>query len=310
MKKLKFILLLSVVYVNSIAQQDVQFSNYELYSSFYNPASITQTKYLCGNLLGRNQWTGFNGHPNTKNISFTYNHNNNIWTGLSFLGDQLGFQNSNILTISLVKKITLSPKTTVAFGINVKAKQIRLSAQYITPDTPYGLDPSIPNPNFKANNLDGDFGIWMVHQNIYTGLSITQFLQSKYSKNGYLINMVRHYYINAGYKKQLKRGQLDNSILAKSDAKSTQIDVKSNFYLNNGFLVGLGYRLSDAIYPTLGYVLSQPRYQLTFLYTYDITTSKIRSYSSGTHEIGIKICMIPEVYTERHTHPRHLGFWK
>ncbi|MCB9197074.1 MAG: type IX secretion system membrane protein PorP/SprF [Flavobacteriales bacterium] len=310
MKKLKIIIILSIISCNSIAQQDVQFSNYELYSSFYNPASITQTKYICGSLLARNQWTGFSGHPNTGNLSFAYNHHNTIWTGLSFLGDQLGFQNSNILTISVAKKFSLSTKTNFAFGINIKAKQLRLSAQYITPDTPYGLDPSIPNLNFKANNVDGDLGIWITHDNVYAGLSVTQFLQSQYSKNGYLINMVRHYYINAGYKKQLKWGQLDNSILAKSDTKSTQIDIKSNLFLNNGFMIGLGFRLSDAIYPIVGYVFRQPKYQLTFLYSYDITTSKIRSYSTGTHELGIKICMIPEIYTERHTHPRHLGVWK
>ena len=56
---------------------------------------------------------------------------------------------------------------------------------------------------------------------------------------------------------------------------------------SNTFRMGLGYRsAADALAVIVGY----ERGQLQVGYSYDITLSKIRKVSDGTHEIFVKYC--------------------
>jgi hypothetical protein len=43
-------------------------------------------------------------------------------------------------------------------------------------------------------------------------------------------------------------------------------------------------------------------------YSYDVTTSKLRNYSSGSHEIMVNFCtlLVKPPNVQRHSHPRFL----
>ena len=67
--------------------------------------------------------------------------------------------------------------------------------------------------------------------------------------------------------------------------------------------LGVSYRTEDAIAPLLGYQFKpNAKSMLKIGYSYDVTTSQLKNYSSGSHEIMLNYCMTivkpPDV--ERH----------
>ena len=103
----------------------------------------------------------------------------------------------------------------------------------------------------------------------------------------YDFKMARHYYVMAGYTFTLSPTfELTPSILTKSDASSTQLDVNALVRWNKMVFLGASYRLSDAVVAIAG--LEWKGFK--FGYSYDITTSNIKKYSNGTHEIMLGYC--------------------
>ena len=310
MKVIIPILLSLLVSVKGLAQQDIQTSNFDYLSSYYNPASITTTRHLCGHLLGRNQWSGLSGRPNTAFMNATYNFSDIAWGNIIFVKDVIGLQNSNLLKIGIAKSFSINNTTSISFGLNVNYFNVNWTSNFIPPDTPIQYDFSIPNNDLSTGNIDTDFGIFIKSRNLTVGLSSTHLTQPTVTKPSFSFTNKRHYYVLAGYKLRKRHGNFENFLLAKSDVASTQIDLKSNFWHNQGWMVGLAYRVSDAIIPMVGIQQTFGRITVRGIYSYDITTSQLNNYSGGSHEITLKICLAPLPFTERYTHPRHLGTWK
>jgi hypothetical protein len=61
---------------------------------------------------------------------------------------------------------------------------------------------------------------------------------------------------------------------------------------NNKIRGGLSYRTSDAVVVLLGYKFLP---ELMLGYSYDLTTSNITNYSSGSHEIMLRYCFMPKI---------------
>jgi hypothetical protein len=105
-------------------------------------------------------------------------------------------------------------------------------------------------------------------------------------------------------------------LLAKSDFNKSALDLNANVFWNSMLYGGLTFRPGDAIAPVFGleYCSSSSTktsksmvcYRLA--YSYDVTTSEIRNFSSGSHEIFAGICFsyqsIPVL--TRHANPRFL----
>jgi type IX secretion system PorP/SprF family membrane protein len=85
----------------------------------------------------------------------------------------------------------------------------------------------------------------------------------------------------------------------KSDAVSTQFDFNANLLINNRFWVGGSYRIQDAIVLLAGIELIP---NLKLGYSYDLTTSDIKTYSSGSHEIMLGYCYKPTKIIKRQFH--------
>ena len=117
--------------------------------------------------------------------------------------------------------------------------------------------------------------------------------------------VARHYYVMAGYTFNLSpQFELTPSILTKSDASSTQLDIDLMVRWNKMVFVGASYRLTDAIPVFAGF--EYKGFKLG--YAYDVTLSNIKSYSSGTHELMLGYChkFIPPVHKQGHMNVRFI----
>ena len=61
-------------------------------------------------------------------------------------------------------------------------------------------------------------------------------------------------------------------------------DLGVRFIYNEKLWLGSVYRHKDAVSAMVGFTLKQ---NIAFVYSYDFTTSNIKNYSTGTHELTI-----------------------
>jgi type IX secretion system PorP/SprF family membrane protein len=96
----------------------------------------------------------------------------------------------------------------------------------------------------------------------------------------------RHYYVNAGYVWVMNSIlKLKPSFLLKYEPTApVQVDLNLHLLFVDHYWLGASYRTGDAVSVMAEY---QTNNRFRVGYAYDITTSRIRKYSAGTHEIMI-----------------------
>jgi type IX secretion system PorP/SprF family membrane protein len=300
------------------AQQDPQFTQFMYIKQAYNPAFVGTDGTICFNALYRQQWVSFPGAPKTGVFAFNMPVNllGGMGVGLYFANDQLGFMASNAVRVAAAKHFVLGENGAIlSAGIDAGIFQQKINGTFIAPQTLN--DPAIPTntvtqaPALNKIVPDFGFGLYFTMPNkMYVGLSSSHLsaatLQGAASSaNGKTYDlsfaMARHYYIVAGYTFSFQGG--DHNIIPnlkiKTDAATTQVDINLTYMLQKKFWIGATYRLQDAVAPMLGY---QFPFGLKAGYSYDVTLSKIKGYSSGTHEIMLGYCFKPKPPVKAQSH--------
>lgn len=299
MKKIITALSVFAVALAGTAQQDYQFTHYMFDNLSFNPGYAGITNSICATVIGRQQWAGFDGSPTTGllNVHMPVKMLRG-GVGLTYLNDQLGFEKNNIARLSYSYHLGGIGPGILGIGISGGIVQKRIGANWVTPDgTPASNDPTI-NTGGVAGNIsdiselvaDFNLGAFYYAPNMYFGLSATHIGQAEMQNLN--IQNVHHYWLTAGYTHSFNPElQLRPNILVKSDVASTQIDLNANVLYKNKVWGGLTYRLGDAIAPMIGYQHQfSPTATLRAGYSYGITTSQIKKYSSGTHDFMINFC--------------------
>lgn len=299
--------------VGSLAfgQQDPQFTQYMFDRLSVNPAVAGSTGNICATALLRQQWTGFDGAPKTGLINV-----HAPWTkinsglGLSVYYDKLGFETSTIARVHYAYHLKVGSQSTLSAGLYAGLSGRALSGTWISVD-PVDDDGAIPGSGRGASGFDLGAGLYYRTPSLWLGISSTQLPETELKDVS--IKNKRHYYVQAGYDWAIggdKKYVLQPSVLVKSDAFSTQLDIGALFLYDDMLWAGVGYRTEDAFAPMIGYQHKFPKgdSMLRIGYSYDVTTSALKKYSSGSHEVMLSYCfkiVKPEVYEIYH-HPRFL----
>jgi type IX secretion system PorP/SprF family membrane protein len=283
----------------AFAQQDAQFSMNMFNKLAVNPGYAGTNKALCGTLLYRQQWTAFPGTPKTGLLSVDFGEVLFGGVGLTIDQDQLGFDKTLKAKAAYSFHLPLGPGS-LGIGLDLGMIQKSLKGDFIAPDgtttTTPGLDNSIPWSGTSAITYDVGLGLYYSTRKMYIGLSSLhlpqQQLKAAASNFDFNYKVARHYYIMAGYTFDLgSQFELTPSILTKSDASATQMDINLIAKWNKMVFGGFSYRLSDAMVAIIGLEKSfTPKMNARFGYSYDITTSDIKNHSNGTHEIMLGFC--------------------
>jgi len=126
----------------------------------------------------------------------------------------------------------------------------------------------------------------------YAGASVPQILQEQIkffnAETSSLSKLATHVYFTGGYKFTINDDiKVEPSTCIKFVSPApVQVDLGLRAIYRDMVWLGVAYRTHDAVSAMVGYTLMQ---NLTFAYSYDFTTTNIRKYSSGTHEIMIAI---------------------
>jgi len=296
----------------AFAQQDPQFSMALQNKMAINPGYAGSSGLLCGNLLARQQWTGFAGRP--RSLAFAADvpvmketdHPGGV--GLTFISDQAGNQKSTYVKAAYAYRLLVGGGS-LGLGLELGMLNIGYGTDF-NPETKEDAKIPLNGPNKSVFDLG--FGAhFSVPNKYHVGISIGHLTASTIKDLNYTV--ARHIYLTGGYDIELNPDLIIKpAILFKTSLKASQLDVNVVALMNNAFWGGLSYRVfsSDAIVPMIGYQTSMMEGKGTLKagYSYDITLSKIGNYSSGSHEIMVGFCydITPPVKVTKYKNARFL----
>lgn len=271
-------------------QQDIQMTQFMFDKLSVNPGYAGSSNEFCATMFYRQQWSGFEGAPETYllNAHMPFDQHG---VGLSVFRDALGQTESLFARGNYAYQLKNVGGGQLGLGVSVGYLSSQLKNEWVAIDD-VASDGSIPNDNVSAGTIDFGFGAYWHTQNVYLGLSATHLHEGELTDMN--MTTARHYYLMAGYTHALSSNvDLIPSILVKSDQTSTQMDFNLMGMYKNTLWLAATYRLDDAIAPMIGYrhELNGGRSAIRVGYSYDLTTSELNNYSSGTHEIMLNYCM-------------------
>jgi type IX secretion system PorP/SprF family membrane protein len=286
MKTKLFSFVLMFTAIVTFAQQDAQFTQYMYNTININPAYAGSRGALSIFALHRTQWVGLDGAPVTNAVSLnTPLNGSKLGLGISVINDKIGPTNENTISADLSYTVPTSDTFKLSFGVKATANLFNLDVSKLNP---VDDDPSLRDFNNKFSPNIGA-GIYWHSDKAYLGLSVPNFIETnRYNDNDVAILKEKiNYYLIAGYVFEVSNGiKFKPAVMTKMvKGAPLQVDVSGNFMFNDKFVVGLAYRWSAAVSAMVGFQISDGLY---VGYGYDLETTKLDNYNSGSHEIFLR----------------------
>ncbi len=275
---------LMLLAVKSQAQQDALFSQYMFNMLPVNPAYAGSRDVTSLTVLRRWQWSGIEGAPRTTTFSGDMPiKNQRMGLGLIAQNDQIGVTKANSLYANYAYRIKVNRKGTLAFGLmgGFTNYQANLTAVYTTTSN----DPSMyGNINTWMPNIGA--GIYYSTDRFYAGVSTPHMVNNSLVPGTAQIQS-QHFFAMAGYVIHSSQAiDLKPSILLKYvNGAPVQLDVNLNVWFNARVALGASLRGGSAFVGMAEWQLSD---QLRIGYAYDMTTSHLQTYTTGSHELLIR----------------------
>lgn len=286
-KNLLPILLLLLVHYTK-AQQYPLFTNYILNSFGFNPAIAGSSECINVQASHRQQWTGVTENPRTSIISgYSKLKKLPIGVGGYVFADNAGALKRTGGSAALCYAMHLDSNTILSIGASGGYYSLQLGENSRVSDP---NDPTYTNGLAGKGFPDFNVGVYLKRKGLWAGFSAPQIFEKKlnYSNpDARTVNeLKRHYFLMMGYQIPIsKKAVLEPSgMLRYVENAPLSFDVIARAIFNKSFWLGASYRKGDAIAMMLG---AQSKGGINFYYAYDLTTSSLKSKSSGTHEFGI-----------------------
>lgn len=286
MKTLLFSFVLVLTSMLNYAQQDAQFTQYMYNTTIINPAYAGSRGALSIFALHRTQWVGLDGAPVTNTVSMNTPFNeSNLGLGISIVNDKIGPTQENTISADISYSIHTSETFKLSFGMKATANLFSLDVNKLNP---VDNDPSLHDFNNKFTPNIGA-GIYLHSDKAYVGFSVPNFIETnRYNDNEVAIFKEKiNYYLMGGYVFTISNDiQFKPAGLLKiAQGAPLQADISGNFMFMEKLTVGIAYRWSAAISGMVGFQISEG---LHIGYGYDLETTHLDKYNSGSHEVFLR----------------------
>lgn len=265
-------------------------SQYVLNPLAINPAYAGNRGVLNLAAFYRRQWVGIKGTPETLTLSADAPfYDDKLGLGLIISNDKIGVNRETQFNTNYSYRIAMG-KGNLSFGLGAgialtKAKWSELIV--LDPgDEKYLVDSkTFVIPNFS-------FGAYYSIQNYFAGFSIPKLIGHKFDfvKNRYILknNLSEYSYMfNTGFVFDIypRLKFIPSTLLILSPGKKLLYDINAHFRFMDRFWLGATYRNDRSINALFQMQLTD---QVKFAYTYDMDFGKLKSFSSGSHEIMLR----------------------
>lgn len=268
-------------------QTDPMFTQYMFNELYINPAYAGSRENISVTGLIREQWVGLDGAPSTQTLSaHAPVFGKRVGVGLTVLNESIGVSKRTGFNLNGAYRIPMD-KNVLSFGLQLGMNSIseNLLDLGLASDNQFQLNTGRQlAPNFG-------FGTYYLAPKWYLGLSIPRMLQNRLdvtSGTGDVQNKLNvkdwHYFLTAGSIHTLTTDlKLRPAIMLKAvNGAPMELDLSCNLLMREFIWAGLAYRTGDAMSLLLGAQLTK---QLRLGYSYDWTTSELKDFNSGSHEI-------------------------
>jgi type IX secretion system PorP/SprF family membrane protein len=273
------------------AQHSIVYSQYQFNGLLINPAYAGSHVQFSSTLTYRNQWVNFPGAPQTATLGV---HNSfrkgKVGVGLLVTSDRIGSYSNTGFFPSYAYAIKDGRGGVLSMGVQAGFNNYKADYSDLVLKGDLGDDLTFSTfmNEFKPN-FGG--GIFYYNKKMFAGFSVPTILThaSLFSAGLSQLKTPRFYYLNAGLKLPLdprtKRFILQPSFLVRAqEGTPLSMDYNINLIFDQLISIGSSFRSGDGAILLLNYKLSEKFY---VGYSYDLTTSAIRQFSRGSHELMI-----------------------
>ncbi|RKR82957.1 type IX secretion system PorP/SprF family membrane protein [Mucilaginibacter gracilis] len=316
------------------AQQLPQYTQYTFNELLINPAVTGIESYWDVKAGYRNQWSGLQGSPKTAYLTFSipldrdftltdysqmisnsYNpmgrsaandysaSASHSGLGMSIVSDKIGQINQTHLDALYAYHIRMSDGFNLGVGASLGINNLSLNTSQLTFSNP--LDPIVTQGTNSQIKPEAGVGLWGYGAGFFVGASVQQLLPTAVSfasdAGDVSGKTYAQYFLTAGLRVYLSEDvtALPSVVVRPASQMPLSYDANMKIAFRDVFWVGGAYRQNDAVAGSFGFNLNG---FLTLGYSYDYTTSQLKSVSGGTHEIMIGI-LLNNNYNV--TSPRH-----
>lgn len=268
------------------AQQDPQYTQYMYNTMSVNPGYAGQRDVLSISGLHRSQWVGIDGAPRTQSlILHTPLKNEKIGLGLSVVRDGLGPATETYADANFSYSIPVSFNAELSFGIKGGFHLLETDWSegiFQNPDAVFQENLSLFSPVIGA-------GLYLHSETWYVGFAVPNFITTKHYDDFQesVASERMHYYLIAGLVLQASDNlKIKPATLVKAVPGAPIIaDISLNALFSEKLTLGVAYRWDDSFSGLAGFQVSDG---LFIGYAYDLTSTELNNYNSGTHEIMMR----------------------
>ncbi len=304
------------------AQQRPHYTQYILNNYIINPAVAGIENYWDLKLSYRNQWTGINGSPVTTYLTLqgplkrsqtgretaTTLHGQddnprgetywNSYTstdphagvGVTILNDRTGPLNRFSFNASYAYHLPVSEKTTISAGVSAGFQNMTLHTSELDFGTDHPYDPAIAS-NDQLNRLRPDInaGLWLYSADYFAGIAAQNIVPTELSFANDSVKLqhgklIPHLFLSGGYRFMLSDdiSFLPSVMVRYVNPLPVSFDINAKFQYRDLLWAGASYRREDGYAAMIGMNVNST---FNIGYAYDYTTSKLNTFTKGTHEI-------------------------
>ena len=287
MKKIIKILFFLLIPLSLSGQLTPFNSQYVLNPLLINPAYAGNRGVLNIAAFYRKQWVGIKGTPETISLAADAPFSDDrLGLGLLISNDKIGVTRETQFNTNYSYKIAMKNGIlSLGLGAGLVLTNAKWSELIV-------LDPGdenylIDSKTFVVPNFS--FGAYYSSLNYFAGFSIPKLIGHKFdfNKNKYRLknNLSEYSYMfNTGYLFDLspKLKFFPSTLVVFSPGNKLLYDINAHFRFMDRFWLGASYRNDRSINALFQFQLTD---QVKFAYTYDMDFGRLRSFSSGSHEI-------------------------
>ncbi|RKD88529.1 PorP/SprF family type IX secretion system membrane protein [Mangrovibacterium diazotrophicum] len=275
-------------------QDDPMYSQYMFNIQAFNPAYVGSWECVGFMVLGRYQWVGFDGAPETH--TFTVQaplRNERIGLGLSVISDNIGEEKRLAFFTDYSYKLKVGDNASLRLGLKAGFTNYKnyLSSYSIIDETDESFMGEI-SEKFMPN---AGVGLFLSAPRYYVGFSIPKILKNDF-ENGVgdyesdieyrNMDMIAGYVFDMGTSVKFK----PSVMFRHSESQPFVYDLNASFLFKEKFWLGGMFRSTSwngggsAFGGNVQFIISE---KLRLGYAYDLNLGKIGSYGNGSHEIMI-----------------------
>ena len=274
------------------AQQLPQLSQYQFNDYVFNPAVAGSRPFFELRSGHRYQWVGIQDSPRTFTLSGTTPLGKNMGLGGYLFTDNVGPTRRTGIQFSYAYHLRITDDLKLSLALSGGVLQFLIDGSKIQFNDPG--DPAMDDQLRGELKPDAKFGFMLYHPRYWFGAAAPQILQNKVyfvdDADQTLSVMEDHYYVTGGYRFLLGTDwKVEPSFLVKYVSPvPAKVDITATVRYRDAFWLGASYRTNDAYCAMLGYWHKE---SFQFGYSYDIITSNLRNYSTGTHELMLAVTL-------------------